>query len=258
MDTSNKIALAEKAMSGWYLQSRHHFIANMASKALAGRVPAECKILDAGCGSGGVSGLLLSRGYHVVGCDMDADSIRQGLTQGRLREVHRVDVAKLPFEDDAFDLVICSEVIEHVPDDELALCSLLRVARRDVLLSVPAHSYLWTPSDTILGHRRRYSRADVKQVIQKSGARLIQLGAYGAMPAAGVLAFKTAHLFKAGRKETKKNDVSNAMRFQFPPTIDRLLWALSSAELYASGLGLVPWGFAWWAIARKSAGHCPN
>jgi SAM-dependent methyltransferase len=250
MDASNKAALAEKAMHSWYLSSRHDFIADLAVKALAGRAPAECRILDAGCGSGGVSGRLLRKGYNVVGCDMDEASIQQGRAQGRLREVHRADVAKLPFEDNTFDLVICSEVLEHVPDEE-ALRSLLRVARRDVLLSVPAHSYLWTASDTILGHLRRYSRGDVKQLVRKSGANLVTLGAYGMMPAAGTLAFKA--LSKLSRQDAKNNDVPNAMRFQMPAVIDTMLCALSSMELHASRLGLVPWGFAWWAVARKSA-----
>lgn len=251
MNMSDKSALAEKAMHSWYLSSRHDFIANLAAKALAGRVPAECRILDAGCGSGGVSGRLLGKGYNVVACDMDEVSIQQGLAQGRLHNVHQADVASLPFEDNAFDLVICSEVLEHVPDDEQALRSLLRVARKDVLLSVPAHLYLWTQSDTTLGHRRRYSRADVKESIRKSGAGLVTLNAYGVMPAAGTLAYKA--LSKLPHREAKDADVPNAMRFQLPRTIDRILCALSSMELRASEWGLVPWGFAWWAIARKSA-----
>ena len=41
----------------------------------------------------------------------------------------RADITKLPFEDDSFDLVICSHVLEHVPDDRTAIGELFRVVR---------------------------------------------------------------------------------------------------------------------------------
>ena len=248
MNTPDTSTLAEQAMHSWYLSSRHDFIVNLAAKALAGRNPADCRILDAGCGSGGVTTRLLRKGYNVVACDMDEESIRQGLATGRLKDVHRLDVAQLPFEDNSFDLVVCSEVLEHVPDDAQALRSLLRVAKRDVLFSVPAHMYLWTQSDTTLGHRHRYSKADVRALIGKAGAGIVKVHAYGIMPAAGTLAYKA---LSKPPQQTNEQDVPNAMKFRVPPAIDKMLWALSSLELSASGLGLVPWGFAWWAIARK-------
>ena len=236
---------SEQVLDNWYLRSRHAFIAGLAERALAGRAPATCRILDAGCGSGGLSGLLLQKGYNVASCDMDNAAIQQGLARGRLRDARQADVTDLPFEDGAFDLVICSEVIEHVPDDEQALRSLLRVARRDVLISVPAHAYLWTDSDTILGHCRRYSRSGLADLVARSGAELIHLRACHFIPAAGTLVFKALPQRKSAAS------VPNAMRFRLPRVVDRILYALSAAELRTARAGLVPWGFAWWALLRK-------
>ena len=52
----------------------------------------------------------------------------------------RADITKLPFEDDSFDLVICSHVLEHVPDDRTAIAELFRVVRPrgTAVIQVPA------------------------------------------------------------------------------------------------------------------------
>src|SRR5208337_1668008 len=48
-----------------------------------------------------------------------------------------VDVLKLPFQDDQFDVVICSETLEHIPDIRTATLELIRVARKAVIITVP-------------------------------------------------------------------------------------------------------------------------
>ena len=51
------------------------------------------------------------------------------------------DLADLPFEDDSFDLVLCLEVLEHIPDPAPALAELARVSRGDIVLSVPSEPW---------------------------------------------------------------------------------------------------------------------
>ena len=90
-------------------------------------------VLDAGCGFGRHSMEYLRRGARVFSLDMDMDSLRK--TRFSLFEmvkekesyrnkffVHSGDALKLPFRDETFDRIICSEVMEHVNDDNLA-CS---------------------------------------------------------------------------------------------------------------------------------------
>lgn len=96
-------------------------------------------ILDAGCAEGFVSQRLLEEWPHalVVGVDLDVEALARG------RELHPAitfepgDVTSLPFEDRSFDLVICSEVLEHLLHPEVALAELQRVAQHYCLLSVP-------------------------------------------------------------------------------------------------------------------------
>lgn len=96
-------------------------------------------ILDAGSAEGFVSQRLLRErpDISVVGVDLDDTALARG------RQLHPAivfepgDVTSLPFEDRSFDLVVCNEVLEHLPHPEMALSEIQRVTRRYCMLSVP-------------------------------------------------------------------------------------------------------------------------
>ncbi len=88
------------------------------------------RVLDAGCGAGGFVEAMAARGAEVVGVEYMADKIREWQQRhpGDDR-VRQGDLAKLDFPDDSFDVVLLNEVLEHVPDDNLALREIARVLR---------------------------------------------------------------------------------------------------------------------------------
>lgn len=97
--------------------------------------------LDAGCGEGFVAHRLLLEipGLELTGCDVSDGALgvaAQANPDGRFVPG---SVVALPFADDAFDVVGCFEVLEHLPGDlpRHALSEMARVARRSVVLSVP-------------------------------------------------------------------------------------------------------------------------
>jgi SAM-dependent methyltransferase len=105
-------------------------------------------VLDAGCGAGRhLCEAFRSRGVHVVGVDLkweDLEKTRSLLCL--MREtcdghwlVTQGDVTRLPFRDGAFDAVICSEVLEHIPESRKAIEELVRVLKpgRPLAVSVP-------------------------------------------------------------------------------------------------------------------------
>ncbi|HEX8207486.1 MAG TPA: methyltransferase domain-containing protein, partial [Solirubrobacteraceae bacterium] len=77
----------------------------------------------------------------------------------------------LPFGDGAFDLLLATDVLEHVDDDAAALRELRRVAAPGALLlvTVPAHPRLWSEHDVALHHRRRYRRAELLERVRGAG-----------------------------------------------------------------------------------------
>ncbi len=91
-------------------------------------------ILDLGCGFGAYSGALMKEGMKCVGCDINLQYLRKAALQGL--PVVNVD-SRLPFPDRSFDSVLMFEVIEHVPDIQNILKEAFRVARKNVLITVP-------------------------------------------------------------------------------------------------------------------------
>ena len=128
------------------------------------------RVLDAGCGMAYGSRLMAEAGAaEVTGVDLAEDVIRAARAEaGDGIRLEAGDVAALPFEDGAFDLVVCFEVIEHVPDQDRVLGELRRVLARGGLLAIsspnrdayvpgnPHHVHEYTPPELEAALRKRW------------------------------------------------------------------------------------------------------
>jgi ubiquinone/menaquinone biosynthesis C-methylase UbiE len=92
------------------------------------------RVLDLGCATGNYTLELLKRGYTCVGVDVNSAYIE--IAQKRGIEAYVVS-DKLPFSDKSFDSVMMFEVAEHLSDPEVVLSEASRVARKNVIISVP-------------------------------------------------------------------------------------------------------------------------
>jgi SAM-dependent methyltransferase len=134
---------------------RKHTAANPVQRALIGRFHRKIvrevaalepqSFLDAGCGEGFVARLILADMPEIdlKGCDLSTSALAIAKQTNPRAEFLTGSVVDLPFPDNAFDVVGCFEVLEHLPDDlpRQALAEFARVARRAVVLSVPHEPY---------------------------------------------------------------------------------------------------------------------
>jgi SAM-dependent methyltransferase len=98
-------------------------------------VPPDCaSVLDIGCGDGRVTNRLASRFARVVGVDTSIEALRHVTASAALAAIER-----LPFPDKTFDLVLCSEVLEHLPYEVYprALEEIGRCSKKYILITVP-------------------------------------------------------------------------------------------------------------------------
>jgi SAM-dependent methyltransferase len=139
----------------WWFVGRRRLFANEIRQT---GIPLECAVLDVGTGTGSNLRLLRELGFRsVVGLDPSADAARYCNMKG-LGPVEEGDVCKTRFADASFDLVLATDVLEHVEDDRQALAELHRVLRPGgwVLMTVPAFTSLWGLQDHVSHHFRRY------------------------------------------------------------------------------------------------------
>ena len=107
-------------------------------------------ILDVGCGMGHMVRNLLKRCYKVKGVDISQDAIKFFMPDlAKEKIVSHAGVEKLPFKNNQFDLVFCSDVMEHIPISDVAdsIKELARVARKYLVLTINLdHPYEYHPT----------------------------------------------------------------------------------------------------------------
>lgn len=101
------------------------------------------KILDAGCGEGFITDLLARNVENVelIGLEYTREAI--DIAKAANQEISFVqgDIYAIPFEKNEFDLVLCTEVLEHLERPDRALRELTRVASHTILLTVPSEPW---------------------------------------------------------------------------------------------------------------------
>ncbi|HSD98592.1 MAG TPA: class I SAM-dependent methyltransferase [Patescibacteria group bacterium] len=96
-------------------------------------------ILDVGCGEGFTLHKLQEAhiGKKLEGIEYQEKAIKLGKKQYPDLLIKQGSIYELPYKDSAFDLVLCTEVLEHMEDPKKALAELVRVSKKYILLSVP-------------------------------------------------------------------------------------------------------------------------
>ncbi len=96
-------------------------------------------VLDVGCGEGFTLARLKKEkiGKSYEGIEYDDNAIELGKKLYPTLVIKKGDIYKLPYKDNSFDLVICTEVLEHLENPKKAYRELIRVSRKYILLSVP-------------------------------------------------------------------------------------------------------------------------
>ena len=152
------------------------------------------RLLDLGCGGGRHAFEAHRRGAHTVAFDRDSGDTKDAAAMlAAMRQAGEApadalgaavngDALSLPFADASFDLVIASEVLEHVHDDGAAMAELVRVLRPGGTLAVTVPRWFpekvcWALAEEYHaphvpdGHVRIYGRARLAWLVGAAGLR---------------------------------------------------------------------------------------
>ena len=143
--------------------------------------PWKLKGMDAGCGEGHLTKYLVERGVvrDITGVDSNLDHLSFAQRYHPVCPYVKADLCCLPFGGQTFDYVICTEVLEHIPNPELVLLEWHRVLRKEghLVISVPHEPFFhwgnrlrgqypetdgWTPD-----HVNRWYRKDFFRLLHR-------------------------------------------------------------------------------------------
>lgn len=232
--------------SHWWFEGRRAVIWALLRRT--GTAPG-LRILDAGCGTG--RNVLE---FGSLGTARGVDASPEAIEFCRRRGVDGVSegrIERLPFADASFDLVLATDVIEHLDDDLAALRELRRVVAPGarLLATVPAYPWLWSQHDAAHHHRRRYTLRALRSLLRAGGWEPIASSYFNSTllaPIAGVRLL--------GRRGRAPDNGRPDLRLT-PPMLNRLLLAPMRAEaaLIAHGVSL-PAGVSIGVVCRAAPG----
>ena len=243
--------LYEAETRHFWFRTRNEFI----SKRLAdlGLAP-PARVLELGCGGGAVCGHLARVGFDVTGVDGHLPRVLEAARRipGGSFFVHDLSNGTGPFCRGAFDAVGLFDVIEHLDEPAEALSAALDCARAGGLVvgTVPALMSLWSDLDAQSGHRLRYERSSLAQLLLSiPGASLIEVRPFNRFLVP--MLFFQRQLMAPRRAAT-----SEGMYWRVPPApfnraFDTLL-RLEQALAFALDWLRLPGASLWFALQKDS------
>lgn len=236
----------------WWFRLKRDFVYGLLAPSLG--TTERPWIADVGSGTGIVLARLPMPAV-AVGFEFD----REALLLSRARGLTRLAQARataLPADSGCFDAVLALDVIEHLDDDAGALAEMHRVLRPGgaLVLSVPAHPFLWSPHDEVLHHRRRYTRSRLREVVLGAGFSLESLTYGFAMVYPLACIVRPVRRWLGSERPTAPSDDFVAL----PSFVETLLHAACAWERPLVRAGRLPFGLSLLAVGRRRAREDPG
>jgi SAM-dependent methyltransferase len=143
---------------------------------LLGSIQAPATIVDVGCGDGFATSVAAGRnaGHHFAGLDWSAGSLAAAKTRGLTVLRAELDAPRLPLRDGSVDVIVMSEVIEHLVDTDSAVEAAHRALRPggSLLLSTPNLAAWYNRGLLALGVQPVFSEVSLRSVFGRPGSQV--------------------------------------------------------------------------------------
>ena len=229
--------------TNWWFKTRQDFVYRYLVQQ---NVPSSGRILDIGCGGGGLLSYLRDRGFiNLFGIDLSPEAISfctsRGLASVAIDDAQHVNT--MPNE--SFDIIIASDVLEHLEHASAAMRrwrELLKPSGK-LIVFVPAYQALWSERDVLNKHVTRYTEKKLLMVAEAAGLSSV-LSSYWNFfmfaPYALLLKLKKHTKNKIVEIQNKETAVNSMLK--------KILWIENSLILHGARF---PFGVSFLAIFKK-------
>lgn len=205
--------------------------------------------LEIGCGTGFVTEAIALNfpESNIYG----SEYFQEGLEYAKKRlpnaTLLQLDARKLPYEDEFF-AIGAFDVLEHIKEDCQVLNQIYKALKPNgfLFITIPQHSWLWSPLDEYACHERRYSRKELHHKVRSAGFKIIRSTSFVTMLLPIMLA---SRLFK---KNKTYKDADFLSELKLTPIINLFFLVLLKLDAILIRLGLnLPCGGSRILIAKK-------
>jgi ubiquinone/menaquinone biosynthesis C-methylase UbiE len=246
MNSAEYTKLAEVEDVMWYFRALHGHVARALEKELRRDGTKGVKILDAGCGTGGLIRRLAQThtAWRWTGVDVERQACELARARVGSAEICEASVTALPWGTGVFDAVVSADVLYHVDDDEAALREFFRVLKPGgiAVINVPAYRWLWSYHDVATHAKRRYGRGELMGKLRAAGFGEGRTTHWNALP---------LPLVVMRRKFLPAPKGGSDVQLQAAPVEAVFDAAMALERMWLRGVGRLPWGSSLLAVARK-------
>ncbi len=216
---------------------------------LVGDLPRR-RLFDIGCGSGGLLQFLASEGVPIAGaCDAYRESL--DIVRGRVQApLVLIDDGRLPPLGGGYSLFSLFDVLEHLDDDEGMLRFLFSALEPGgvLVLTVPAHSFLFDEMDELAHHRRRYGRPELRQRLEAAGFEVRLLSHFMSVLVPPLIVMRAIGRVLYGRRRVSERRVAE---FRIIPLVNPALRWILGLERWLLRFVSLPFGSSIIAVAAR-------
>lgn len=191
--------MAEHDSTHWWYVARRDILADFIAREV--NPPKGARILEIGCGTG--HNLPMLGAFGEVDA-IEIDPAARDIASKRLgKEVGSSPLPELTgVADGQYDMIAVLDVVEHIEDDVAALEAMAKRLKPGgtILITVPAHQWMWSAHDVVNHHKRRYSKATLTAALERAGLKWRKLGYFNS------LLFPAAVAARLAGKLTGKDD----------------------------------------------------
>jgi SAM-dependent methyltransferase len=227
----------------WWFRARRKIVGEVISSL---KLPPSPRILDAGCGTGGNLECLAAFG-NVIGVEADDAAIEMARSRA-VATVYKGSLPdNMPEEGSQCDLVVMTDVLEHINADRDSLVTIksLMKAGAYLVLTVPAFPFLWGRHDTQHHHKRRYVAATLRATIAGAGLEIVHLSYFN------TLLFPLVAIVRLMEKMWPQGSGSDDLALP-GPLVNRTLELICASEKYVIPHARLPFGVSLLAVARRA------
>jgi SAM-dependent methyltransferase len=229
----------------WWYRALHELV--------RARLGGATRVLDVGCGTGGMLAQL--PGSRCAGVDLSAAALAHARDRG-LTALVRASACALPFPDGSFEAVLALDLLYHrdVGDDAAALAECGRVVESGghVLVHAAAYGWLFGEHDRAVHGARRYTAARIRRLVAGAGLDVVELTYRNALALPWALLWRGVSAARGGRGD--RDGAARAARSDVravPSWLNALLSQGARLENAWLGLAGLPAGLSVWCVARK-------